>query len=73
MAKMQRVDVIIPTEEEIKEKFTEEELEAHIEALDNVKTFEELIELLRKFGAEVEELDYDQLDEELAGPGDTVH
>lgn len=73
MTKMTSIDVELPTDEELEEKFTAEELEEFQKEFDNIETMDDLLAILRKMGASVEEVDYDELDEELAGPNDTIH
>jgi hypothetical protein len=65
--------VEIPTQEEFENMFgdmSEEEFEAQIEALENVETMDELIELLQSVGVElVDESSW----ERGPGPHDTIH
>lgn len=70
MAKVKGITISLPTEEEYNE-MSEEEFEEHLFALDNVKSMEELVAVLKDFGISV--INEDNAGDELPGPDDTIH
>jgi hypothetical protein len=63
------VTIEMPSEEELS-KISEEEFEEGIMALDNVASFDELIDVLKEFGFNITESDDE---DDLPGPNDTIH
>lgn len=70
MAKVKGITIELPTEEEFN-NMSEEDFEEHLLALDNVKSMEELVSVLKDFGISI--VDEDNADDEMPGPNDTIH
>lgn len=69
MAKTQRVTVDILSEEEF-DKIPSDVIEEHMERLELAENFDEFIALLEEIGIRVTK---EEVDDECAGPNDTIH